>query len=184
MGLLAGPQLRAVLFDRDGTLIRDVPYNGDPTLVEPMPHARDVLQTLRSMGIAVGVVSNQSGIGRGILTSEQVAAVNLRVEQLLGRFDVWELCPHRPEDGCYCRKPAPFMICGACRRLGITTAEAAYIGDIGADVEAARAAGARGVMVPTPLTRPAEVDAAPEVADDLRSAFCLLMRAQSGRTSS
>jgi len=79
MGPFAGPPLRAVLFDRDGTLIRDVPYNGDPNLVEPMPHARDVLQTLRSMGIAVGVVSNQSGIGRGILTTEQVAAVNLRV---------------------------------------------------------------------------------------------------------
>jgi phosphoglycolate phosphatase-like HAD superfamily hydrolase len=76
------------------------------------------------------------------------------------------------------------MICGACRRLGITTAEAAYIGDIGADVEAARAAGARGVMVPTPLTRPAEVDAAPEVAVDLRSALCLLMKAPSGRAAS
>ena len=184
MGPFAGPPLRAVLFDRDGTLIRDVPYNGDPTLVEPMPHARDVLQTLRSLGIAVGVVSNQSGIGRGILTTEEVEAVNLRVEQLLGRFDVWELCPHRTEDGCNCRKPAPFMIRVACRRLGITTAEAAYIGDIGADVEAARAAGARGVMVPTPLTLPAEVGAAPEVAVDLRSALCLLMKAPSGRTAS
>jgi HAD superfamily hydrolase (TIGR01662 family) len=167
MGPFAGPPLRAVLFDRDGTLIRDVPYNGDPTLVEQMPQARDVLQTLRSMGLAVGVVSNQSGIGRGILTTEQVAAVNLRVEQLLGRFDVWELCPHRPEDCCNCRKPAPFMIC-----------------DIGADVEAARAAGARGVMVPTPLTLPGEVDVAPEVAVDLRSALCLLMKAPSGRTAS
>jgi HAD superfamily hydrolase (TIGR01662 family) len=184
MGPFTGPPLRAVLFDRDGTLIRDVPYNGDPTLVELMPQARAVLQSLRSLGIAIGVVSNQSGIGRGILTTAQVAAVNLRVEQLLGRFDVWELCPHRPEDGCNCRKPAPFMIRGACRRLGITTAEAAYIGDIGADVEAARAAGARGVMVPTPLTLSAEVDAAPEVAVDLRSALCLLMKAPSERTAS
>lgn len=184
MGPFAGARLRAVLFDRDGTLVRDVPYNGDPARVDPMPQAREVLQSLRSIGIATGVLSNQSGIGRGILTTDQVAAVNLRIEQLLGPFDVWEICPHRPGDGCVCRKPAPGMILSACRRLGIATAEAAYIGDIGADVEAALAAGARGVMVPTALTRPGEVDAAPEVAADLRSAVSLLTRASSGRTAS
>ncbi|HSL35962.1 MAG TPA: HAD-IIIA family hydrolase [Arthrobacter sp.] len=175
----SGPQLKAVLFDRDGTLVCDVPYNGDPDRVRLMPQARVVLDRLRSQGIATGVLSNQSGIGRGILTVGQVAAVNVRIEQLLGPFDVWDICPHRPEDGCSCRKPAPGLIRRACRRLGIAPEEAAYIGDIGSDIEAARAAGVRGVMVPTALTLPAEVDAAPEVAADLRSAVLLLLSASS-----
>lgn len=174
----AGPQpLKAVLFDRDGTLILDVPYNGDPFLVSPMPHAGEVLEGLRAQGIATGVLSNQSGIGRGILSYAQVAAVNARVECLLGPFDVWEICPHVPEDGCDCRKPAPGLIRLACMRLGISPGEAAYVGDIGSDLEAARAAGVRGIMVPTPLTLPAEVDAAPAVAPDLWSAMDLLFNA-------
>jgi D-glycero-D-manno-heptose 1,7-bisphosphate phosphatase len=176
-----GLSLRAVFFDRDGTLIRDVPYNGDPDRVRPMPQAREVLERLRSRGIATGVVSNQSGLGRGLLTYGQVTAVNSRVEQLLGPFNVWEICPHSPEDGCCCRKPAPALIHRACRRLGISPAEAAYVGDIGSDVEAAQAAGVRGVMVPTPLTLPAEVEAAPEVAVNLLSAVDLLLAAPSGR---
>ncbi|HET9348223.1 MAG TPA: HAD-IIIA family hydrolase, partial [Arthrobacter sp.] len=93
----SGLQLKAVLFDRDGTLVRDVPYNGDPDRVRPMPQARVVLDCFRSQGIATGVLSNQSGIGRGLLTVGQVAAVNARIEQLLGPFDVWDICPHRPE---------------------------------------------------------------------------------------
>lgn len=179
----AGLSLRAVLFDRDGTLIRDVPYNGDPDRVRPMPQAREVLERLRSCGIATGVVSNQSGVGRGLLTYGQVTAVNSRVEQLLGPFNVWEICPHSPEDGCGCRKPAPGLIHRACQRLGISPAEAGYVGDIGSDVEAAHAAGVRGVMVPTPLTLPAEVEAAPEVAADLLSAVNLLLAAPSGRNT-
>jgi HAD superfamily hydrolase (TIGR01662 family) len=170
-----GRPLRAVLFDRDGTLIHDVPYNGDPARVRPVPEAREVLRFLRSRGIATGVLSNQSGIGRGILTPDQVAAVNARVELLLGPFDVWGICPHRADEGCDCRKPAPGLILRACGRLGVAPAEAAYIGDIGSDVEAAHAAGVRGIMVPTPQTLPAEVGAAGEVAPDLRSAVRLLL---------
>ncbi|MDQ0850401.1 D-glycero-D-manno-heptose 1,7-bisphosphate phosphatase [Arthrobacter sp. B3I9] len=169
------PSLRAVLFDRDGTLVHDVPYNGDPARVRIMPYAREALQELRARGIATGVLSNQSGIGRGLLTVEEVCAVNRRVEELLGPFDVWDFCPHLAEDGCSCRKPAPGMIVNACRRLGIGTADAAYIGDIGIDVAAAEAAGSRGVLVPTPVTRAAEVAAAPSVAAHLGAALELLL---------
>jgi HAD superfamily hydrolase (TIGR01662 family) len=183
MGTSAVPPLRAVLFDRDGTLVRDVPYNGDPALVQLMPQAWEALQRLRRSGIATGVLSNQSGIGRGLLTRGQVAAVNARIEQLLGPFDVWGICPHRPEDGCSCRKPAPGLIREACRRLGIRTAEAAYVGDIGSDVDAAGAAGSRSVLVPTPVTLAAEVDAAPEVAADLNRAVDLLLAAPPGTGS-
>ncbi|MEV7606929.1 HAD-IIIA family hydrolase [Paenarthrobacter sp. NPDC089322] len=168
--------LKAVLFDRDGTLVVDVPYNGDPQLVRPMDSARPALERVRRAGLATGVVSNQSGVARGLLSLGQVTAVNQRVEQLLGPFDVWEVCPHGPEDGCACRKPAPGMILSACRTLGIEPSEAAVIGDIGADMGAARAAGARAVLVPTEVTRAEEIEAAEVVADDLQHAVELLLQ--------
>jgi D-glycero-D-manno-heptose 1,7-bisphosphate phosphatase len=178
MGSSVTSKLRAVLFDRDGTLVVDVPYNGDPDLVRPMPGAKAVLDALRSEGIATGVVSNQSGIARGLITPEDVAGVNARVEELLGPFDVWEVCPHAEQDGCQCRKPAPGMVHSACRKLGVPESQAALIGDIGADVRAAEAAGATGVLVPTPVTLPEEVADARLVARDLAGAVLLL---QEGR---
>ena len=169
------PPVRAVLFDRDGTLIVDVPYNGDPALVQPVPAAAAALGRLRSAGLPVGVVSNQSGIARGLVTHEQVVAVNRRVEALLGPFDVWQFCPHSEADGCGCRKPRPGLIVEACRILGIVPAEALVIGDIGTDVAAAAAAGARSVLVPTAQTRSEEIAAAPVVATDLAEAVDLAL---------
>ncbi|MBW4720533.1 D-glycero-alpha-D-manno-heptose-1,7-bisphosphate 7-phosphatase [Saccharothrix obliqua] len=160
----------AVLFDRDGTLVRDVPYNGDPALVEPMPGAREALSLVRSRGLRIGVVSNQSGIGRGLLTWSQVDAVNARVDRLLGGFDDWQVCPHRPEDGCACRKPRPGLVLAACAALGVRPERVVVVGDIGADVAAALAAGAWPVLVPTPVTRPEEVARAPRTAPDLLTA--------------
>lgn len=167
--------LKAVLFDRDGTLVVDVPYNGEPQRVQPVEGAFEALQKVRRAGLATGVVSNQSGIARGLLSLDQVMAVNHRVEQLLGTFEVWEICPHGPEDGCDCRKPAPGMILDACSALGIEPSEAAYIGDIGSDMEAAAAAGALAVLVPTHVTRPEEIEAAGIVADDLGHAVDILL---------
>ncbi|NNH54973.1 HAD family hydrolase [Promicromonospora citrea] len=166
--------MRAVLFDRDGTLVRDVPYNGDPAAVEPLPGARAVLDALRADGLFVGVVSNQSGIGRGLLTRDQVDAVDARVAELLGPFDTWQRCPHAPQDACTCRKPEPGLVLRAAAVLGVTPAECAVVGDIGADVGAAVAAGARTVLVPTPVTRREEVVGAPAVATTLAEAVTLL----------
>ncbi|MFI0914599.1 D-glycero-alpha-D-manno-heptose-1,7-bisphosphate 7-phosphatase [Streptomyces abikoensis] len=165
----------AVLFDRDGTLIEDVPYNGDPARVVPLPGAHEALALLRRRGVRTGVVTNQSGIGRGLLTARQVAAVNARVERLLGPFDVWRICPHHPDDGCPCRKPAPGLVLSAARALGVAPDRCVVIGDIGGDMEAAAAAGATGVLVPTPLTRPEEVARALRPAPDLPTAARLAL---------
>lgn len=111
--------MRAVLFDRDDTLIRDVPYNNDPSLVEPMPGAREVVAGLRARGVPMAVVTNQSGVARGLITEQELVLVNRRVEELLGPFDAWEVCVHGEDEGCACRKPAPGMVLRAAERLEI-----------------------------------------------------------------
>ena len=184
MGIEQGMEnrrLRAVLFDRDGTLIRDVPYNGDPDLVEPMPGAAASVALLHARGVAVGVVTNQSGIARGLITAEQVDAVNERVDRLVGPFDVWAVCPHGEGDGCGCRKPAPGLIVDAMARLGVEPDEVAVVGDIGRDIQAARVAGCRSVLVPTPITLESEVEAATEVATTLADAVAILLEPAADR---
>jgi HAD superfamily hydrolase (TIGR01662 family) len=159
-----------VLFDRDGTLVHDFPYNGDPDWVRPVAGARAALDRLRARGVRVGVVSNQSGVARGLITTEQVAACNARLDELLGPFDTVQICPHGPDDGCACRKPAPGMVKAACAELDVDPVRCVVVGDIGADVEAATAAGAVGILVPTPVTRRPEVAAAPRRAATLTEA--------------
>jgi histidinol-phosphate phosphatase family protein len=149
--------VRAVLFDRDGTLVHDVPYNGDPTKVQPVDGARQALERLRAEGVRLAVVTNQSGIGHGLITAEQAESVNQRVEALLGPFEGIHLCPHVAEDGCVCRKPQPGLVKQACSEAGVEPARTVLVGDIGSDVGAARAAGATAYLVPTGHTRPEEV---------------------------
>jgi histidinol-phosphate phosphatase family protein len=120
------------------------------------------------------VVSNQSGVARGLLTAQDVLAVNARLDELVGPIGVWAWCPHREADGCACRKPAPGLVLDAARRLGVDPEACAVVGDIAADLGAARAAGAVGVLVPTPATRAEEVAAAELVATDLLDALDLL----------
>jgi HAD superfamily hydrolase (TIGR01662 family) len=159
-----------VLFDRDGTLVHDVPYNGDPALVRPVDGAGEALDLLRARGVRVGVVSNQSGVARGIVTRDQVDACMDRLAELLGPFDTVQVCPHGPDDGCGCRKPAPGMVKAACAELDVDPARCVVVGDIGADVDAAAAAGAVGILVPTPVTRREEVAAADHRAGTLTEA--------------
>lgn len=147
-----------MLFDRDETIVVDVPFNGDPQRVEPAPDARVLLDRLRAAGLPLAVVSNQSGIGRGLLTREAVDAVNRRVEELLGPFAGFYVCPHAPEDGCDCRKPKPKLILDAARALGVDPACCVVVGDRASDVEAARNAGAIGLQVEGPQGLAAAVE--------------------------
>ncbi|MER6596124.1 HAD family hydrolase, partial [Micromonospora purpureochromogenes] len=131
-----------MLLDRDGTLVEDVPYNGDPEKVRPMPGARAALDRLRAAGLRLGVVTNQSGLAKGLFTAAQLRAVHARIEALLGPFDTWQVCPHDDGDGCACRKPAPGLVHRAAAALGTTPARCVLVGDIGRDMTAALAAGA------------------------------------------
>lgn len=166
----------AVLFDRDGTLVHDVPYNGDPDLVAPVPGARDALDRLRVAGIRLGVVSNQRGLALGRFDHDDLDAVNARLDRLLGPFPVIACCPHDAVDSCECRKPEPGLVHAAAARLGVDPADCVVVGDIGADVRAAAAAGAGSILVPTPVTRPEEIRSAPTTATDLHAAVDLILR--------
>lgn len=128
----------------------DEPFNGDPEKVVPAPKARALLDRLRAAGLPLAVVSNQSGIARGFITAAQVEAVNRRVDELLGPFAGFFVCPHDDADACECRKPKPKLILDAARSLGVDPACCVVIGDRESDVEAARAAGAIPIKVDGP----------------------------------
>lgn len=177
MSLAPDRVIRGLLFDRDDTLVVDVPYNADPHLVVPVPGARRAVERARAAGLLLGVVTNQSAIAKGLATRAQVDATNDRVDELVGPFDVWCVCPHDAADDCACRKPRPGMVLDAAERLGLPPEVLVVVGDIGADVLAAQAAGAQGVLVPTPRTRAEEVDAADTVARTLAEAVDLVVAA-------
>lgn len=136
-----------MLFDRDGTLLDDHPYNGDPAKVRPFPDARESLDRLRERGLPIGVLTNQSGVGRGIITLHDMERVNARVDELLGPFDGWFICPHSPDDDCECRKPKPKLIFDAADAFGVDVARIVMVGDRQSDIETAHNAGAVGLQV-------------------------------------
>jgi histidinol-phosphate phosphatase family protein len=169
----------AVLFDRDDTIIEDRPYLNDPSGVTPVPGASGALRRLREHGLLLGIVSNQSGVAKGLITPDELTAVNARVDQMLGPFDAWQVCVHDDGDGCGCRKPAPGMVVAAADALGVDTTRCVVIGDTGGDVNAALAAGADAVLVPTERTLCHEISDAQmraRVAADLVSAVSLVLR--------
>ncbi|MFH9890013.1 HAD-IIIA family hydrolase [Streptomyces luteogriseus] len=162
--------VKAVLFDRDGTLVEDVPNNADPDRVRPAEGAREALDLLRGHGIRTGVVTDQPGVAGGLLTDADVRRVNHRVDELLGPFDVFALCPHGPDDGCHCRRPQPGMLLWAGGRICTGPAELVVIGSTAVGARAAHRAGAHGILVPNGHTRPEETARADHVAPDLLTA--------------
>lgn len=166
----------AVLFDRDGTLIANDPALREARGVRPVAGARAALDRLRAAGIALGVVTNQHRVGEGELSADELAAIHARIDELLGPFETWNVCAHARGAGCACRKPQPELILAAARTLGIEPSACVVVGDIGSDVAAATAAGARSVLVPTAVTRAEETANAPVVARDLGAAVDLVLQ--------
>lgn len=137
--------------DRDGTVLDDPGYLKDPGGVVLLPGAADAVARLNAAGTVV-LVTNQSGIGRGLMERDDVDAVHAVLEERLAaagaHLDRIEICPHSPEDRCSCRKPAPDMIIRARAALGEFSAEY-VIGDKVADLELARATGCTAILVRT-----------------------------------
>ena len=144
----------AVFLDRDGVLIENVDtYVRTWADVQFLPGVFDGLRQLATTAYAVVLVSNQSAVGRGLLAAEDAVDINARVVAEIvtegGRVDAAYLCLHSPTDACACRKPAPGLLLQAGAELGLGLAESYLVGDATSDIAAARAAGARGILVRT-----------------------------------
>ncbi len=169
-----------VFLDRDGTLVRETGYLSDPEAVELLPGVGRALRNLAEAGIPLIVVSNQSGVGRGMFTAADVHAVMARLRRRLCvhgvEISAIYFCPHRPDEGCPCRKPRTGLLERAAEDLNLSLAGSVMIGDKRIDAAAGRIAGGRGVLVRTGYGREEELrtDAAgpapDQVCDDLAAA--------------
>jgi D-glycero-D-manno-heptose 1,7-bisphosphate phosphatase len=172
--------IRHVILDRDGVLNREPPGGGWITGPEDWswePGALDGLRRLAEAGILITVATNQSAVGRGVMDMDAVDRVNdvmlSEAETAGAPIDGVFVCPHAPDEGCPCRKPAPGLIEEAVLFSGMPPAETVAVGDALRDIEAARAAGVRAVLVRTGKGWDTELrlgDANVAVYDDLRCA--------------
>jgi D-glycero-D-manno-heptose 1,7-bisphosphate phosphatase len=145
----------AAFLDRDGTIIREVHYLADPALVELLPGAAAAIRDLAAGGFAIVVVTNQSGIARGLYGADRFFEVQRRVDELLGEegvvLDAVHHCPHHPDftGPCDCRKPGLGMYRAAARRLHLDLAASIYVGDRMSDALPALETRGRGFLVQT-----------------------------------
>lgn len=148
----------AIFLDRDGTLIEDAGYLSDPAGIKFLPGSLEALKMFREAGLKVALISNQSGVARGFFEEETVLAIQeeiaVRASEAGAFIDAMYFCPHHPEGkigryrrSCACRKPEPGMILEAARDLGVDLARSFLLGDKVSDMEAAKRAGCRAVLV-------------------------------------
>lgn len=159
----------AVFLDRDGTIIEDTHYVSGPEEVRLIEGAGDAIARINAALVPVIVVTNQSGIGRGLFTVEDYVEVTAQVERLLirhgARIDEFYFCPHAPADRCECRKPGTLLFRTAQQEHPeIDLSRSLYIGDRFRDVLPALTFGGDGVLVPSRETPPEEILAATERA--------------------
>ena len=153
----------AAFLDRDGTIIDDAHYVRDPALVRLRPGAAAAIATLNRADIPVIVVTNQSGIARGLLTESDYQRVQARMAELLAvegaHVDASYMCPHHPDFGgdCECRKPGTLLFRRAAQEHALDLARSVYIGDRWRDVAPARALGGRAILIADEMTSAEEV---------------------------
>jgi histidinol-phosphate phosphatase family protein len=142
---------RAVFLDRDG-VINVFPGPGEFVRswdrFSFMPSVREQLRRLRASGFLLVLITNQSGVGRGLMSLDDLRHIHSNMQKKLGgeALDAIYYCPHHPEDGCACRKPSPDMIQRACADLCIDARQSFMVGDSGRDIEMGRAAGCRSIL--------------------------------------
>jgi D-glycero-D-manno-heptose 1,7-bisphosphate phosphatase len=146
-----------VILDRDGTVVFDRHYLADPAGLEFLPGAAEGLALLHSQGHRLVLITNQSGIGRGLFTEAQLAAVHTRLRQMMSEVGAplagIYYCPHAPEADCGCRKPRSELFWRAAAELEFEPSEAVVVGDKGSDVEFGARVGARTILI-APETAP------------------------------
>ncbi len=142
---------RPVILDRDGTIVEDPGYLDDPQQLRYLPGAAQGLRMLHRAGHPLVVISNQSGVGRGLFSLERLQAINRRFRAMLAADGAplagLYFCPHRPEDGCDCRKPNTALLRQAAEALGFEPRAAIVIGDKSSDVELGKRVGATTMLV-------------------------------------
>lgn len=174
--------IKAVFFDRDGTLIYDYGYLADPAKVRPYKCAVSALKTLQQAGYHLFIVSNQSGIGRGYFTEREARAVNRRLCQLFRpvRFDEMVFCPHSPAEKCTCRKPLPKLGLQLVKKYHIDVTRSFMVGDKKSDVDFGHALGCKSILVKTangPKHLKKYPDLRPDfIAADLQRAVHFILR--------
>jgi D-glycero-D-manno-heptose 1,7-bisphosphate phosphatase len=144
---------RIVLLDRDGTINEEIGYVLRPDALRLLPGALGALAELQGLGLGLVVVTNQSPVGRGMITAHELDAIHERLRELLAeggvRLDRIEVCPHRPDEGCGCRKPGTLMVERAAAALGFDPRQCWIVGDHAADMALGRAVGARTILLRT-----------------------------------
>ena len=169
----------AVFIDRDGTLIEEVNFLSRVEDVRIFSYTREAIELLKNSGFLIMVVTNQSGIGRGIYTEAAMNAIHEKLQiDLSGSIDAFYFCPHLPCDGCACRKPGLGMIEAGCADFGVDMQNSWMIGDKKLDIETGFNAGIRTALVKTGYGQQhvTQLERAPDiVADDLLDAIKLLL---------
>lgn len=171
----------AVFVDRDGTIIEDRDYCSDPNDVKVFPGVPEALRRLKSNGFKIIIITNQSGIGRGLLTLEQYRTVETEVLGQLGAnlIDATYFCPDLPGQHSICRKPAPGMIIEATREHQIDLSRSFLVGDKEIDIECAHNAGVRSIRVKTGPQCDAADSKADWIAQDLPAAAEIILNTTS-----
>jgi D-glycero-D-manno-heptose 1,7-bisphosphate phosphatase len=176
--------MKLVILDRDGVINYDSElYIKSPEEWHPIPGSMEAIARLSAAGYAVTVVTNQAGIGRGLFDAVTLEAIHAKMYKTVGerggRIDAVFYCPHTPEAGCECRKPKPGLLRRAAERFGSATTRVPVIGDSLHDLQAAKAVGAKPILVLTghgkKTLAEGHLPAGTTVADDLASAVTLLL---------
>lgn len=160
-----------ILLDRDGTLIKHIPYLAEPDQVELLPNVIEGMKLMKGLGFNFGIITNQSVIGRGLATKLEVDRVNARVIFLLKAEAITIsfvlMCPHQPSDICNCRKPSPGLGIVAIEEFGMSPSTSFMIGDADSDISFGRGIGCHTIQI---VEKPDKASSADYATIDLLSA--------------
>ena len=144
---------KALFLDRDGVIVNYIPYLSKPEQVEIPEGAGQALREWQDAGYLLIIVTNQSGVGRGYFSLDDVAAVHVQVFTEYQKFGVSFhdvlICPHHPDEGCKCRKPSPYLLLEAAKKYNLDLCQSYFIGDAPSDLDCAVQSGCRPVLLLT-----------------------------------